>query len=179
MGININRGRAFVVGKRLTQGAIGLGLLYGAASCVTSAREERKAEEAKVAHFQDVRDKFVNRLHLLSRIRSDGQVFVLTGPHTVETSEGGIKHVMNFKTRMIAIDGPGNADRLIGFDDMKSPALVRTAHHAACQVSRADVRQYSELRYTFGNARLNQQKDAIIASRVTFQAAHCRPGQTI
>ena len=179
MGISIDKKRAKKLAGYMFWAVAGSGCVYGCGTSIMQQQAEEKARADGQANFVARRAEFTNRLNLISRIRVDGQVYALTGPHTAETNDGGVRYIMNFKTRMVAIDGPGNADRIIGFDEMKHKAIIAEAHHGMCQVTKADSSTFPELRVKFSVQALNNRGAEVVNNRIAFAAAHCQPGMAL
>ncbi len=166
--LSVDWGRVARAGGNIAVvGVIGAAL-FSAGSC--AVKSSRKGAEIE----RDLAD-YNQAIVYITAINAGGIDYYLTGPDAIDFREGPVSYSLNFKTGLMAIDGPGNADMISPLDGEKMKAVAETAREAICEVVQLDVEKYPALRFGWKQEELNQKKETAFKNRKLFAEKHCPP----
>lgn len=136
--------------------------------------EEKTGTPDNTQSNSDRLTEFNGALRQFKGSNSDGQNYYIVGPHTIHSNDGASDYSYNFQTRMVTIDGAGDADRAMTFAELKQDTATEAARLAGCWAATQDRKDYPALDKFSLDESLQAAKDEVIRNRDNFRETYCK-----
>lgn len=133
---------------------------------VSTESSDENDDAARLAAFKTA-------LYQIAGGNVNGQDYTIIGGHTVQSSDGSSTYAFNFQTRIVTIDGAGEADKALSFKELENQAGIADAKEAACWGANQKRDKYPALDAYKLDAVLQEEKDRTLRNRDAFKANHC------